>query len=170
MRWGALFGIIVAIAGCDAEQPESIRAVAAFEIPLPLEKDLSEFLSLLREVAEEEGLHVDAASHEDIRRRTVFVGVLRGANLEASVMGCDVHLGQVSIMFSRGDDPQRAAQFRERTMQAIRQRWPETLSIPVMPSGATPLHRDLIRTPAGYVVDPAAASRYQEEDGKPRPP
>jgi hypothetical protein len=30
-----------------------------------------------------------------------------------------------------------------------------------MPNGAIPLTRDLIRTPKGYVVSPAAAAKYE---------
>lgn len=45
-------------------------------------------------------------------------------------------------------------------MSQIMLRWPETLSLPIMPTGAIPLHSDLIRTPNGYVVNPAEAHKY----------
>ena len=169
------------MAGCGvAPQPESARTVAAFEIPLPTEKERAEFLSLLSQVAQAEGLHVDASSREELEHGarasptlegTVHAGVWRGADdneLEASVMDLHDNLGQVWIMFLQGENPALADQFRERVMLEIRRRWPETLSLPIMPTGAIPLPRDLIRTPDGYVVDPAAASMYRLHDGKDR--
>jgi hypothetical protein len=41
--------------------------------------------------------------------------------------------------------------------------WPGTLPLPIMPTGAIPLHRDLLRTPAGYVLKPSEAYRYEVE-------
>jgi hypothetical protein len=47
--------------GCGvAPQPESIKTVAAFEVPLESEADREQFLSVLRTAAEAEGMHVDA--------------------------------------------------------------------------------------------------------------
>jgi hypothetical protein len=74
------------------------------------------------------------------------------------------HLGQVWITFLRGEDPTLASRFRERTMNVIMDRWPDTLSLPIMPAGAIPLHRDLVRTPGGYVLNPSEAHRYQGDD------
>jgi len=37
-------------------------------------------------------------------------------------------------------------------MREIMQRWPCTLSLPIMPTGAIPLHGDLVRTSNGYMV------------------
>ena len=51
--------------------------------------------------------------------------------------------------------------FRERAMHEIMLRWPITLSLPIMPTGAMPLPRDLVRTPNGYVVDPSEAHKYE---------
>jgi hypothetical protein len=64
-------------------------------------------------------------------------------------------------MFLRGEDQQRSASFREHAMRDIKMQWPDTLSLPIMPTGAIPSSRDLIRTPDGYIVDPKAASRYE---------
>lgn len=75
------------------------------------------------------------------------------------------HLGQVWVMFLRGEDPPLATRFRDRVMREIMVRWPETLSLPITANGRIPLHGDLVRTAEGYVVNPAAASRYAE-----RPP
>ena len=42
--------------------------MAAFEVPLPSQADRSDFLSILSNVAETEGMHVDAASIEELER------------------------------------------------------------------------------------------------------
>ena len=70
-------------------------------------------------------------------------------------------LGQVWIAFFRGTDPTLNNRFRESAMREIMRRWPDTLSLPIMPTGAIPLHRDLIRTANGYVVNPAEAHKYE---------
>jgi hypothetical protein len=46
--------------------------------------------------------------------------------------------------------------------------WPGTLSLPIMPTGAIPLRRDLIRTPRGYVVNPAEVHKYELQSGEAR--
>jgi hypothetical protein len=70
------------------------------------------------------------------------------------------HLGLIWIAFSRGNDPALADRFREGAMREIIMRWPDTVSLPIMPTGAIPLHRDLVRTPEGYIVNPAEAHKY----------
>jgi hypothetical protein len=90
--------------------------------------------------------------------------VWRGANDDeavAFVMDQPDHLGQAWIMFLRGKAPQLATRFRESAMRQIMLRWPDTLSLPIMPTGAIPLHGDLIRTPNGYMVNPSEAHKYQ---------
>jgi hypothetical protein len=84
----------------------------------------------------------------------------KDAEAVASAMDQPDHLGQVWIMFSRGKDPELTTRFRESAMSQIMLRWPETLSVPIMPTGAIPLHSDLIRTPNGYEVNPAEAHKY----------
>jgi hypothetical protein len=63
-----MFATICAlIVGCGAApQPESIKTVAAFEIPLQSKADREEFLSVLRAAAQVEGMHVDAESDTDL--------------------------------------------------------------------------------------------------------
>jgi hypothetical protein len=72
-------------------------------------------------------------------------------------------------MFSKGKDPTLASRFRETAMHEIMQRWPGTLSPPIMPTGAIPLHRDPIRTPDGYIVNPTEAYKYQLQGPKAPP-
>jgi len=173
MPWIGSLVICVLIAGCGvAAQPESAKTVAAFEVPLGSEADRSQFLSILRVAAEAVGMHVDVESAQDLAQetkaspafaKTMNAAVWRGANDDeavASAMDQPDHLGQVWIMFSRGKDPQLTTRFRESAMRQIILRWPATLSLPIMPTGAIPLHGDLVRTPNGYVVNPSEAYKY----------
>jgi len=182
MRWIVSVAILGVVVGCGvATQPESIRTVAAFEVPLPSESDRDEFLSVLRAAAGREGMHVDAVRTEELERQakvdpsfrmTMNAAVWRGSNDEeavASAMDEPDHLGQVWVMFSRGEDPAMATRFRERAMHDILLHWPGTLALPVMPTGAIPLHRDLIRTPTGYVVKPSEAHKYDLAVAEKRP-
>src|SRR5882672_1621125 len=171
MRWIACLAICMLVSGCDvAQQPESLKTVAAFEIPLASEEDRTEFLSVLRRAAEVEGMHVDSESEQDLAseaklipeaEKTMNAAVWRGSHDDepiASVMDQRDHLGEVWIVFSKGEDPRANSRFRERVMREVRLHWPNTLSLPIMPTGAIPLHGDLIRTPDGYIVNPSAAS------------
>jgi hypothetical protein len=100
--------LCLGVTGCGSTaQPESARTVAAFEVPLPSEADRSQFLSMLRAAAQVEGMHVDAASVEELEREakvspafkmTMNATVWRGANDAepiASAMDQPDHLGQV---------------------------------------------------------------------------
>lgn len=182
MRWIVTVAICFGITGCGvAAQPESARTVAAFEVPLPSEADRIQFLAVLRSAAEAEGMHVDAASSEELEREakvspafkmTTNATVWRGANdaeAIASAMDQPDHLGQIWITFSRGEDPKLNSRLRENAMREIMRRWPGTLSLPIMPTGAIPLHGDLVRTPSGYVVNPTEAQRYGLEGAEKRP-
>jgi len=60
-------------------------------------------------------------------------------------------MGQVWLTFSRGEDAATTSSFRERVMREIVLRWPGAFSLPIMPTGAIPLHRDLVRRPDGYI-------------------
>lgn len=161
---------VASIVGCGgAPQPESATTTAAFEVPLPTQEDRETFLSVLSDVAKTEGLHVDSASKEDLERRagvvrrTLSAAVWRGENDDeaiASAMDGPDHLGQVWLTFSKGEDPARTERFRDAAMREIMRRWPETMSLPIMPTGAIPLAHDLVRTPQGYIVNPSEAAKY----------
>jgi hypothetical protein len=171
--------ILIVVAGCFAAQPESNRTVAAFEVPLHTPSDRTEFLSLIRQEAEAEGLHVDAASDDSLRqmaeaspaaRMTIHAAVWRGtedAHSEATIMDGHDHLGLVWIMFAQGEDIELATRFRERVMSRIVLRWPETTSLPVMPTGSIPNPYQLVKTPSGYKLDPAYVSGYDVEPSSP---
>ena len=174
MRWLAAFLTCSIVAGCFVAQPQSAKVVAAYEISLQSEEDRVEFLAIIRMTASAEGLHVDSATQQELQRTadirptaemTMHAAVWRGSKddeSEAVIMDQYDHLGRVWIMFSKGEDPQLATRFRERVMREIMARWPESLSLPIMPNGAIPLSADLIRTPDGYIVDPSAASKYSK--------
>lgn len=171
--WRAvLIGISLIVSACVPSQPESYRTVAAFEVPLLTPSDRNEFLALLRQEAGAEGLHVDARSDDQLKQaaaaipqaeRTIHAAVWRGRaddRLEASIMDGHDHLGRVWITFLQGDDIAVATRFRERVMSRIVLRWPETRSLPVMPTGSIPNPYQLVRTSSGYKLDRAHVSSY----------
>jgi len=155
-----------------AEQPEWAETVAAYEVPLPTAADMARFLELLNEEAEAEEYHVDAATPDelaalsDVSPITFNASVWRGEDDEesmASAMDFEDHIGRVWISFPLGQDPERSARFRRSLVPRIKEKWPDTASLPIMPNGAIPLPRDLVRTPSGYIVNPSAAPIYSEQ-------
>jgi hypothetical protein len=173
MRIISIAVVCSVIMGCTAKQPESLRTVAAYEVPLPTEEDRSRFLSVLRAAATADGMHVDATNSQQLQilakgspeaKMTLHAAVWRDRTNDdevvASAMDQYDHLGKVWLTFSKGTNPTVARKFRESVVPEIMLRWPETLSLPIMPTGAIPLRRDLVRTPTGYVVNPIEANRY----------
>jgi hypothetical protein len=71
------------------------------------------------------------------------------------------HLGLAWLTFSKSEEPERTARFRERVMKRIMLRWPKTETLPIMPTGAIPLHDDLVLTKDGYRVKRTVASKYE---------
>jgi len=156
-----VFGPLLLCAGCGAApQPKSLRTVAAYEVSLPAASDKSRFLSILQMEAQAHGYHVDAASTDELKQLSTVspisfnASVWRGNDEEimASAMDFTDHLGRVWISFPVGEDQQRSAHFRADLVKKIREDWPDSASLPIMPSGAIPLANDLIRTSTGYVV------------------
>lgn len=179
MHWIVSIAICLATAGCGVSpQPESAMTVAAFEVPLSSETDREQFLSILGAASAAEGMHVDVESKQDLENAaraspllemTVNAAVWRGANDDeaiASAMDQHDHLGQVWIMFFRGEQPVLSSRFLERAMHEIKLRWPDTLSLPIMPTRAIPLHADLVRTATGYVVKSSEAHKYQPKESE----
>lgn len=168
-----VLALSLACAACGVvQQPKSAKTVAAYEVPLPTASDKQRFLALLSTKAEAAGFHVDASTDDELKiasevsPQTMNATVWRGKDDEepiASAMDFEDRLGRVWISFSLGEDPLRSRRFRESLMPAVEDQWPATASLPIMPSGAIPLTRDLIQTPKGYVVNPAAASKYQAQ-------
>lgn len=178
MRRIVFLAVCVAVAGCaiDRRQPDADRMVAAFEVELPSQADRGQFLSVLRAAAEAEGMHLDTDSKQELEGETqatahaeitMHAAVWRGPKDDdaiALVTNEGNHLSPVWIMFFRGKDATQARRFRQRAMRVIRLQWPNILSLPIMPSGAIPLPRDLVRTPSGYIVKPSEASKYELRD------
>ena len=166
-------GLSIICAGCGvAEQPEWAKTVAAYEVPLPTAADKARFLGLLKQEAEVAGFHVDASTPEELKVRseispmTFSASVWRGDDDEESMLSAmdfQDRIGRVWIAFPRGQDAHRSTRFRESLVPKIRSVWRETASLPIMPSGAIPLTADLVRTPSGYVVNPAAAAKYNDD-------
>jgi hypothetical protein len=170
LRLAILLSLLCGSCGA-VSQPNSLQTVAAFEVPLPTDADKLRFLGLLREVAGEQGYHVDASSPSELRQMskvspiTFSAAVWRGNDEEsiASAMDFKDNIGRIWITFSLGENPKRSTQFREVLMQKIRESWPSTTALPIMPSGSIPLADDLTRTPSGYVVKPSEAYKYQHQ-------
>lgn len=90
--WRNVFALLLFCSACEgARQPDSIRTVAAFEVPLPTAAERVEFLALLRREAEAKGYHLDAGTEEelqslsDVSPMTLHAGVWRGKDDEENV-------------------------------------------------------------------------------------
>ena len=171
MRYTTVLAICALITGCGvAEQPARNKTVTAYEVPLPSQAGLDEFLSILRVEAQAREMRVFTYSRQELAvlakndpptAMTMNAAVWRGDDeVVATAMDGYNHLGEIWVAFSKGGDPALNRGFRESVMREVMARWPTTLSLPIMPTGAIPLPQDLIRTPRGDVVNPAAARKY----------
>lgn len=161
---------LLACSACAvAHQPESARTVAAYEVPVPTARDRDDLLALLRQEAQAEGFHVDAASPDELRAQsqvsplTINAAVWRGDQDDeavASVMDGADWLGFGWLSFARSEEPERTSRFRTKVMRRILARWPDTRPLPITPSGGIPLRADLVRSGDGYRVKREAASKY----------
>lgn len=176
---GATAAVLLAIslpAGCiracqPIPQPESLRTVAAFEVPLSSAVDRANFLTILTDEASAEGLNLNVETAKEMERwaemspelrRSIHATVYRGGDLrQTAVYVSDrSHLGHAWISFTQGEDPALTRRFRERLMSRIIERWPETLSVPVAATGSLPNREDLVRGDHGYEIDPAKMAGY----------
>lgn len=179
MRWVVIVVLTLAAVGCGpVQQRESTKYVAAFEVPLPLESDQIVFLVVLSRLAKAEGMHVDAAdtaelallSRMDGGQRTMWAAIYGDQNDHESIatmMDWVGRPGRIWIIFSRGQNVERATRFRENAIREIKSRWPKTLSIPVLESGGVPLPQDLELTPDGYVISRSKAWQYEGKSKQP---
>ncbi|CAN5315849.1 hypothetical protein BH10PSE1_BH10PSE1_00510 [soil metagenome] len=176
---GATAAILVAIslpAGCiracqPIPQPESLRTVAAIEVPLISAVDRADFLNILTAESRAAGLDLNVETPEEMERwagmspelrRSIDATVYSGGDLrqtEAHVSDRS-HLGHVWISFTQGEDPVRSRGFRERLMSRTVERWPESLSVPVAQTGSLPFKEDLVRGDHGYEINPAKNAGY----------
>lgn len=169
----ALIASVLVFASCKpVAQPPGLATVAAYEVPLLSERDRADFLKIFDSEARAEGLHVDATNSEELREAaaampaaamTIHAEAWRGADddqPEGGLSDMPDAPGLAWLTFPRGEDPALATRFRNRLMRRVFERWPNTLKLPIMPSGAIPLRDDLRRVPGGYTVDPQAAAKY----------
>ena len=182
MRNSFLVAICALCASCSAPDQESVRHVAAVEVRLATSADHKDLIAILRRHAAVDGsVHVDDVTErwKDFESQsgpvlpggkgTIYVGVWRGwkdNELIADVndMG---HPGRAWVTFVRGKDIPRATRFRTAALKDIRRRWPNAMTLPVLPSGGLPLPEHLRPTPNGYKVDPAAAANYDLPQSSP---
>lgn len=152
-------------------QPESLRAVAAFEVPLDTLVDRADFLTILTAEVAAEGLDVGVETAQEMERwaemsprlrKSIDATVYRGGDfrqVEAHVSD-QFHLGHVWISFNQGEDPALARRFRDQLMSRTIKRWPKTLSVPVSPTGSLPHKEDLVHGTQGYEINPARIAGY----------
>lgn len=172
----AVLLVISLPAGCiracqPIPQPESLRTVAAFEVPLTSAVDRASFLTILTAEARAEGLNLNVETAKEMERwaemspelrRSIDATVNRGGDLrqtEAYVSDRS-HLGHAWISFTQGEDLALAQRFRDRLMSRTIERWPETLSVPIAQTDSLPLKEDLVRGDQGYEINPARMARY----------
>ncbi|MBC9035232.1 hypothetical protein IAG41_22810 [Sphingomonas sp. JC676] len=168
----ATFALLVA---CAPLTQDNVRTVAAIEVVLQTSADRADLLAVLRQqAAADPALHVDDVSDrwEELKAQaqnfppeadgTLYVGVWRGENDDEQEADVDDmgHKGRVWLTFPKGRVPERSLNFRTRLIAAIRDRWPSSKAIPILPSGALPLAVDLQETPTGYKITKTAAPRY----------
>jgi hypothetical protein len=160
--------------GCTPDQ-EASRYVEAVEIPLDVSTEREELVKLLSAAARvDEGLHVDDTSiayaryHADIKllepelRPTISVTVWRGDDdddLVAQVSDLG-HRGRIWATFLRGENPGQEVKFRKEAVRAIRNKWPETQWLPILPSGGLPNPDHFVLTAEGYKIRRSEAASY----------
>ena len=167
----AAFACFLSVSACGiASQPDSIRTVTAFAVPLttPAEHDL--LIDMMRRAAVPEGFVVESYSHDDLRRVSppgtalrMEVTVWSNARDTEPVAGASEMSPNVEPAiadFARGSDPRRVIRFRDRLVSTVKRHWPNIQALPVLPNGTIPLMRDLKQTGAGYRIKPEAAASY----------
>ena len=172
-RW-LLLPTVVVVAACSPSQ-ESVRMVAAVDVPLKTSADRDELIAILRRHATaREELHVDDVTAEWVKfeaktntvapavRGTIFVGVWRGARDDEPIADAEdsTHRGRAWVTFLKGQHTDVAARFRVAVLADIARTWPDARPLPVTPSGGLPLPEDLRLTPSGYKIAPKAAHDY----------
>ncbi len=169
------FVLLVVLAGCAPADQESVRTVAAIEVPLKEPQDRADLVAVMRQHAAASGLHVDdgSAQWREFEREaeqsapadqvTFNLGVWRGADDEEPVAFADdrFHQGRVWVTFLRGTKPDGFKAYRDATISEIANRWPEAKSLPILPWGGLPHARDLVLTANGYRISRSSAAAYE---------
>jgi hypothetical protein len=153
------------LAACSAEQPAGLKTVEAVEVPLAGPADRKLLLDLMARDAREAGdFHLDAATPEalaNVYHATIHATVWRGHDDDfPDVSASDVAIGAVWVEFPLGDRADASARLRQRLLRDIRQQWPATKDLPVLPTGGLPLREDLVLTQHGYRIKSSVAGTY----------
>ena len=164
---------LAATAACGpVEQPASMRAVEAWEIPLATRQQRARFLGLLDEVARGQGYHLDALSEAELEAISLPSSPIR---LNASIWrGEDdeeimanaldmVHPGHAWLTFTLGEEPARSTRLRRLLVARIKREWPDAARLPISVHGTIPLPDDLELTPSGYRLKQAAEPKYADD-------
>lgn len=169
------FILLIALGACSPADQDSGRTIAAIEVLLKDPSDGNDLVAILRQNAAASGLHVDDVSAEwrEFEQRakqiapaeqvTFNVGVWYGADDDEPVVLANdrFHQGKAWVSFLRGVKPDRFKSYRESTIEAIRDRWPEARFLPILPWGGLPHAHDLVLTPSGYKISRSAAADYE---------
>ncbi|HEY8616712.1 hypothetical protein [Phenylobacterium sp.] len=174
----AALAAIMLICGC-AEQPASLRTVAAVEVPLRTPADRADLLAMLRRHADAGGLHVDDVTQSwhtfrksappdeppaatDVLTKTIYVHLYRGPDDEGPEVVVDDggHQGRPWLRFLRGKQPELALRVRTRLLSDIKRRWPDAREVPVTGTGGVPLEQDLVWTGTTYALKPERLAAY----------
>ena len=158
------------LVGCvGVDQPDPKETIAAYEVPLHSAEAREEFLATLDKEARRFEFHVDSSTPEELEMLssvspiTLNASVWRGDDddeMLASAMDFQDRIGRVWIAFFKSEDAALSERFMQEVVSALKDRWPETRQLPIMPSGAIPHVEDLIVNGDRYVVAPEAAEKY----------
>lgn len=164
--------VLVVLVGCGwvlrPVDQTSIRQVRAVEVPIRSATDREDLKNIMKRHGDKYGLHfVDTTASWQAAppelRKTLYFALDRPVKQreEWEITAEDEGKGTDPwIVFFYGVDPPRAKASRDLLVSALRERFPNLLDVPIMPTGALPLRQDLIRTQAGYEVRPDRAADY----------
>ena len=153
-RQAVVSGLIVLTCVTPACTAFVQHPVAALELPLETSRDRADLLTILKNNADANGLHVDDVSQRwrdflnNVKdqpatspvEKTIYVGLWRGPDdddLEVSIDDGG-HQGRPWVVFYNGKRPILAGKDRGDLIAALRHRWPRTITIPIAPEGGLP--------------------------------
>lgn len=167
--WLASFATLLVLMGCAKPGGRVFRYAEAVEIPVAVtERD--QLAGLLAAFAQRNGLYFRDTSPRAQRtsngRQTLALAMERTLTTGrpfAEIAVSAVGNGPALITFidppiaSAGVDAETS---RAKLIAELKQKWPDTLPVPVMPNGAIPRQEDIRRTAQGLRIDRASAAQY----------
>lgn len=170
-----VFAVFMALAASSScKGGEVMKTSAAYEVPAESAEERNQLLAIMQKHAARAGFHVDGATdeeialHNEVTPTSFRAAVWAGANDEkfiASAMNRPYDAGRIWLTFKGEKNMMQTNRFREALMQEVRASWPQTKELPVLNGETIPLPADLIVEGDRYVLDPAAADRYNLADG-----